>query len=71
MIGFSYFLLGRLTRYSGIDAGIKLRPSAKDLEVLGPEFEEHWQRVFANAPDKPIGWLSSVSLWVMFPYSVS
>lgn len=62
---------GRLTRRSGIDAGIKLRPSARDLEILGPEFEEHWQRVFANAPDKPISWFSCDSLWVTPPCSAT
>ena len=37
-----------------MDAGIKLRPNAEELEEIGPEFENRWKTYFANAPDKPV-----------------
>ena len=40
--------------FSGMDAGIKLRPNAEELEEIGPEFENRWKTYFANAPDKPV-----------------
>ncbi|KAH9921130.1 uncharacterized protein B0H18DRAFT_1121543 [Fomitopsis serialis] len=49
---------------NGIDAGVKMRPSAEELELIGPEFVGHWQKVFANAPDKPVLWLGSVCAFV-------
>jgi alcohol oxidase len=39
---------------SAVDAGIKLRPNAEELEEIGPEFENRWKTYFANAPDKPV-----------------
>lgn len=52
------------TLYSAIDSGIKLRPSEEELKVIGPAFTEQWQRVFANAPDKPVLWMGSVCMYV-------
>ena len=49
---------------SGIDAAVKLRPTGEELNDIGPEFAEYWQRVFANAPDKPVCWLECVSMCV-------
>ncbi|KAF9004051.1 GMC oxidoreductase-domain-containing protein [Cyathus striatus] len=43
-----------LMAHNALDAGIKLRPTASELEELGPEFEERWKSYFANAPDKPV-----------------
>jgi len=59
-----------LMAHNGIDAGIKLRPSVEDLEIIGPEFTEQWQRVFANAPDKPVIWVGTLSMFVGDPFSV-
>ena len=53
-----------LAYFSAIDSGIKLRPSEEELKVIGPEFTEHWQRVFANALDKPVLWMGSVCMYV-------
>lgn len=41
---------------SGIDAGVKLRPSDEELKDIGPGFQQRWKAYFANAPDKPILW---------------
>ncbi|KAH9837702.1 alcohol oxidase-like protein [Rhodofomes roseus] len=49
---------------NGIDAGVKLRPSAEELELIGPSFTKRWQEVFANAPDKPVLWLGLLSMFV-------
>jgi alcohol oxidase len=48
----SAFLLTR--RLSGINAGIKMRPSQEDLKELGQEFEQTWKGFYAPAPDKPL-----------------
>ncbi|KAJ7158530.1 GMC oxidoreductase-domain-containing protein [Mycena filopes] len=47
--------------HNGIEAGIKIRPNAKDLEVLGPSFSKRWQDFFANQPDKPVMWVGPVA----------
>ena len=39
---------------SGIDAGIKLRPTNEELSSMSPEFSHRWSTYFANAPDKPV-----------------
>jgi alcohol oxidase len=46
-----------LLAQNGIDAGIKLRPNANDLELIGPEFKQRWEEYFAKAVDKPILWM--------------
>lgn len=51
---------------SGIDAGIKLRPDNKDLELLGPDFKDPWETYFAPAPDKPIMFLGLISAYVAY-----
>ena len=45
-----------LTHYknSGVDAGIKLRPTNEELSSMSPEFNHRWSTFFANAPDKPV-----------------
>ena len=42
------------TSCSGVDGGIKIRPSHDDLRILGPEFDSKWQKFFVPAPDKPV-----------------
>ncbi|KAJ6512998.1 GMC oxidoreductase-domain-containing protein [Mycena sanguinolenta] len=46
-----------LMAHNGVEAGIKIRPNAKDLEVLGPSFSKRWEEFFANKPDKPVMWI--------------
>jgi hypothetical protein len=50
---------------STIDAGIKWRPEPSELAELGPEFKEHWDSYFANAPDKPVLWIGAMSACVL------
>ncbi|KAJ7156201.1 GMC oxidoreductase-domain-containing protein [Mycena filopes] len=37
---------------NGVEAGIKLRPNAQDLEQLGASFRARWESFFVGAPDK-------------------
>lgn len=46
---------------SGIEVGIKWRPSPSELVELGPEFNEVWDSIYANAPDKPALWMAIFS----------
>ncbi len=39
---------------SGIDAGIKLRPSPQELKTMLPELNHRWETYFANFEDKPL-----------------
>jgi alcohol oxidase len=45
--------------FSSIDGGIKLRPTASDLEEMGEDFKGWWEEKFAhaNALDKPVCWI--------------
>ncbi|KAF9041897.1 alcohol oxidase [Hymenopellis radicata] len=45
---------------NGVDGAIKMRPRAEELAELGSEFQEHWDKFFANKPDKPLFWLSAL-----------
>jgi alcohol oxidase len=47
--------------YSGIDAGIKMRPNAEDLQEIGPAFDARWKTYFADAPDKPVVWIGTLA----------
>ncbi|KAK0209860.1 hypothetical protein IW262DRAFT_1281076 [Armillaria fumosa] len=54
----------RLFSFSGVDAAIKMRPREDELEELGPDFREYWEKNFANKPDKPLFWLSALAEYV-------
>ncbi|KAJ7096509.1 GMC oxidoreductase-domain-containing protein [Mycena belliarum] len=56
--------------FSGIDAGIKLRPTAEDLKELGPAFEARWKTYFEHAPDRPVIWIGPVSAYLGDPTGV-
>lgn len=47
-----------------MDAGVRLRPTAEDLESIGPGFTNRWNTFFANAPDKPIMLMSTIAALV-------
>ncbi|KAJ7019851.1 GMC oxidoreductase-domain-containing protein [Mycena alexandri] len=47
--------------HNGVEAGIKIRPNAKDLEVVGSTFSKRWQDFFANNPDKPVAWVGPLA----------
>ncbi len=49
---------------SGVDAAIKMRPREDELEELGPDFQEYWEKNFADKPDKPLFWLSALCGYV-------
>ncbi|KAF7327927.1 GMC-OxRdtase-N domain-containing protein [Mycena kentingensis (nom. inval.)] len=40
--------------HNGIEACIKIRPNARDLDVLGPDFASRWETFFKDQPDKPV-----------------
>lgn len=48
---------------NGIDAGIKMRPTERDLKVLGPTFTKRWNEFFLKAPDKPVMWTGPISAY--------
>lgn len=50
--------------FSGLEAGIKIRPSRKDLDVIGHEFHRRWLDYYAPAPDKPVLWIAVMSSYV-------
>lgn len=51
--------------YSGIDAGIRLRPTEKELPSLGPEFKQFWDDVMVPNPDKPLHQLGAFAGYAM------
>ncbi|KAJ7493700.1 GMC oxidoreductase-domain-containing protein [Mycena latifolia] len=44
---------------NGLDAGIKLRPNAQDLEQLTPVFAQRWEKFFAESPDKAVAFVGA------------
>ena len=52
--------------YSGLDAGIKIRPNAAEVIAMGPEFSRRWEEYYASAPDKPVLIIAPMSLYVSF-----
>ncbi|CAE6457691.1 unnamed protein product [Rhizoctonia solani] len=47
-----------------IDAGSKLRPTAKELEEIGPAFAPIWKNYFEPRPDKPVMLQALVEGWL-------
>ena len=47
------FVFADTLQNSGVDAGIKMRPTNEELLSM-PEFNHRWSTFFANAPDKPV-----------------
>ncbi|KAI0655408.1 alcohol oxidase-like protein [Cubamyces menziesii] len=47
---------------NGLEAGIKIRPLRKDLEVIGPDFHKRWLDYYVPAPDKPVLWIAVMTL---------
>ncbi|KAF8904338.1 alcohol oxidase-like protein [Mucidula mucida] len=43
------------------DGCIKMRPLPEELEELGPEFVEHFNKAYADKPDKPLLWMCASS----------
>ncbi|KAF7187922.1 Alcohol oxidase [Pseudocercospora fuligena] len=50
-----------MLKWNGIDVCGKIRPTQEEVELLGPEFSQAWQRDFADSPSRPlvlVGWIS-------------
>ncbi|EKM52684.1 uncharacterized protein PHACADRAFT_126707 [Phanerochaete carnosa HHB-10118-sp] len=52
---------------NALDAGIKLRPTAEELEAIGPAFTKKWEDYYLHAPDKGVMWFGPVSMLVGDP----
>jgi choline dehydrogenase-like flavoprotein len=50
-----------LLRWNTCDVAMKIRPTEKEVDELGPEFRKVWNRDFRDAPNRPIMLLSLVS----------
>ncbi|KAJ7650020.1 GMC oxidoreductase-domain-containing protein [Roridomyces roridus] len=53
---------GKMTS-NGIEAGIKIRPNAQELQVLGPLFARRWQEFFVPKPDKPVMFIGTMAAY--------
>ncbi|KAG2166373.1 hypothetical protein VTO58DRAFT_111285 [Aureobasidium pullulans] len=40
--------------WNGIDACSKIRPTNEEIEAMGPNFKEHWDRDFRDRPTRPV-----------------
>ena len=47
---------------SGIDGGVKMRPTPEELEAFGPEFAPRWKEYFLPRPDKPVLWMGQLAV---------
>ncbi|KAI0830227.1 alcohol oxidase-like protein [Trametes gibbosa] len=48
---------------NGIDAGVKLRPNEVELTQIGDVFRRRWEDYYVPAPDKPVLWMGTLSLF--------
>lgn len=52
---------------NGIDAGVKIRPTAEELKEFErwptPHFKDGWKSYFENKPDKPVMHYSVIAGW--------
>lgn len=55
---------------SGLGAGIKIRPSKKDLDDIGVDFRDRWLEYYAPAPDKPVLWIATLAVYASISTSV-
>jgi len=56
----------RILGWNAQDVTCKLRPSESEVENLGPEFKEAWERDFKNNLDKPLFLMALVNAYVPF-----
>ena len=40
--------------WNAIDVCSKIRPTAKEIEAMGPQFKEHWDKDFEHRPTRPV-----------------
>lgn len=53
-----------------VDLSSKLRPTASEIEELGPEFQAIWDAEYKNAPEKPLVLMGIVSRYVNTAFSL-
>ncbi|KAF8164002.1 alcohol oxidase-like protein [Pholiota molesta] len=53
-----------LMAQNGVNAAVKLRPNAKELASLSPDFDHRWQTYFVNAPDKTVMTMAPMAAYV-------
>ncbi|PPQ64204.1 hypothetical protein CVT24_008622 [Panaeolus cyanescens] len=53
-----------LMTHNSLDAGIKMRPDAKELKEMSPEINEWWNSYFAIGPDKPLALMCAMAAHV-------
>ncbi|KAI0776758.1 alcohol oxidase-like protein [Trametes elegans] len=56
---------------NGLDAGIKMRPWEEDLDAIGEGFRKRWLEFYVPAPDKPVLWIGTVSVFPGDPTKLS
>ncbi|KAJ3828239.1 hypothetical protein F5880DRAFT_1472940 [Lentinula raphanica] len=56
-----------LLAHNSVDAGVKLRPTPKELGEIGPAFRSAWQEFYANAPDKPVALFGVATGSIIYP----
>ncbi|KAH7888381.1 GMC oxidoreductase-domain-containing protein [Phlebopus sp. FC_14] len=47
--------------HNGLDALLKMRPNAAELEMTGPDFKARWESFFEDKPDKPLALVAPVA----------
>jgi alcohol oxidase len=40
--------------WNAIDISSKIRPTDKEIEAMGPQFKEHWDKDFKDRPTRPV-----------------
>lgn len=40
--------------WNAIDISSKIRPTDKEIEAMGPQFKEHWEKDFEHRPTRPV-----------------
>ncbi|EIW56549.1 alcohol oxidase-like protein [Trametes versicolor FP-101664 SS1] len=53
-----------LIAHNGLDAGVKMRPNEAELSQLGEKFRQRWQEFYVPAPDKPVLWMGTMSMFL-------
>ncbi|KAF9036217.1 GMC oxidoreductase-domain-containing protein [Panaeolus papilionaceus] len=58
-----------LMSHNCVDAGVKLRPNAQELQEMSPHIDERWKSYYANAPDRPLLLMASMAAFIGAPPS--
>ncbi|KAI2464166.1 putative alcohol oxidase [Annulohypoxylon bovei var. microspora] len=60
----------KILGWNSVDCQAKLRPTDTDIDNLGPEYKDAWNREFKDFPDKPLMMMSPVAGFPVDPTSV-